>query len=154
MSLEKDLKQKKYFDPYEKSVVNIIYTAKLLESRIKKNLVPFEITVSQYNILRILNGSFPKPLSPGEIKEVMLDKGADLTRLLDRLVDKKMVERRVCPSNRRKVDLLISDLGKNTIKNIQPALQQLFKDISKNSSKKAQTQLNEVLDQIRPAIKG
>jgi len=149
MSLEKDIKQSKFDNPYEKVVVNIIYTAKMLEGEVKEILQEFGITSPQYNILRILNGAYPKPITPGDIKEVMLSKGSDLTRLLDRLDSKSFVSRVICPSNRRQIEILITDKGKKTLQDIQGPLDKMINKWGKNISLNTAKSLNQQLDQFR-----
>lgn len=90
---------------------NFIQTANWVELRIKEALSPYKLTHAQFNILRILKGNSPKPLSAGAIKERMLFENPDVTRLIDRLVQKNYVERKTCPENRRKVDISINKHG-------------------------------------------
>ncbi len=78
-------------------------------------LKPFKITTQQYNVLRILRGQHPNPASINLIIERMLDKMSNASRIVDKLVAKKLADRKVCPEDRRMVDVLITDKGiKNT----------------------------------------
>lgn len=122
MSLETDIKQKAFSSIHQKMMLNVLYTAEWLNKELGKVFKSYEITNSQFNILRILAGSNPKPLSPGEIKEVMIFKSSDLTRLLDRLEKKELVNRILCPTNRRRIDVAITDKGLNLLNEINPAI--------------------------------
>ena len=91
---------------------NFIKTASQVETRIKAALQPFGLTHAQLNILSMLSVSFPAPLSPKEIKENLVVGNPDVTRLIDRLCKKKLVDRETSPHNRRQVDIRISKEGK------------------------------------------
>ena len=100
-----------------------------------------------YNILRIVNGSFPNSVSPGYIKEVMLDKGRDLTRLVDKLVKLGYVERKLCKDNRRKMNITITQQGSDVINSIGKEINILY--TSYNLNEEEATQLSNLLDKLR-----
>ena len=100
---------------------NLLKTANSLDIEFKKVLDNFKLTHQQYNILRILKGSFPEPLSASDIKERMIFKNSDVTRLMDRLISKGYVKREVCPTNRRKIDILIAPQGLDLLDEIAPS---------------------------------
>jgi MarR family transcriptional regulator, 2-MHQ and catechol-resistance regulon repressor len=105
MSLETDINQRTFRNPQQKSMVNLIYTYHWVVERIKQFLSDEDITLQQYNILRILRGSSPKPLSTLQIRE----------RMLDRLRLKGLVEKSTAKSDKRLVDVLISDKGRKLL---------------------------------------
>jgi MarR family transcriptional regulator, 2-MHQ and catechol-resistance regulon repressor len=111
---------------------NLLKTANGLDVEFKKLLDDFKLTHQQFNILRILKGSFPKPLSASEIKERMIFKNSDVTRLMDRLALKDYIKRETCPSNRRKIDILISQKGLNLLDEIAPSAQAFIETFFKN----------------------
>src|SRR5699024_7299000 len=111
MKIEKVIKQPGFLDDYQKVIVNLIYTGNWLRDEQISLLKPYGILPQHFNVLRILKGSHPRPVSPGSIKEVMIDKASDLTRLLDKLEQKKWVNRKLCRTNRRKMDVTISKEG-------------------------------------------
>ncbi len=150
MRLEEAIKQPKFRSEHNKLMLNILYTFNWVEEPIKAVLSDFSLTLPQYNILRILKGSSSKPLSPNEIKEVMLHKKSDLTRLIDRLESKALIYRVVCPSNRRKMDITITKEGLNILDEIYPILNaktesKLQKHLTLDEAKLA----NELLDKMR-----
>lgn len=119
-------------DSYQKMVVEILHTANWLDVRICEVLSESGITHPQFNVLRILEGASPEPISVGCIKEKILFSKSDITRLIDRLVDKKLVQRVVCPDNRRKMDVTITNTGLQTIVEILPKLEVKLKSYYRN----------------------
>ncbi|MCZ2102328.1 MAG: MarR family transcriptional regulator [Chitinophagales bacterium] len=111
MEIDKVIKQGKFKDNYQKAIVNLLYTSNYFRDIHQPIFKKYEIQGQHYNVLRILKGKYPDPVTPGYIKEVMLDKGTDLTRLIDKLKKKGWVERRICPHNKRQMDITITDLG-------------------------------------------
>jgi MarR family transcriptional regulator, 2-MHQ and catechol-resistance regulon repressor len=118
MSLETDINQRTFRNPQQKSMVNLIYTYHWVVERIKQFLSEEDITLQQYNILRILRGSSPKPLSTLQIRERMLDKMSDTSRIVDRLRIKGLVEKSTAKSDKRLVDVLISDKGRKLLEKL------------------------------------
>ncbi len=134
-------------------MVEIIKTSGYIERKITEVLKEFEITPIHYNILRILKGAHPTPLSAGEIKERMLFPNPDVTRLIDRMIKRNIVERNICEKNRRKMDILITKDGIELLKKIYPKLEkatnQFFKnEINENNAKA----LTKKLEKIRNSI--
>ena len=150
MSLEKDIKQATFSSVYQKMVLNIVYTAEWLNRETNQIFKQYSITNSQFNILRILAGSNPTPLSPGAIKEVMIFKSSDLTRLLDRLEKKELVSRILCASNRRKIDVGITEKGLALLGQINPKIQEKTADFYQNKlTVEEAEQMNVWLEKIR-----
>ncbi len=108
---------------HELLMVEIIKTSGYIERKITEVLKEFEITPIHYNILRILKGAHPTPLSAGEIKERMLFPNPDVTRLIDRMIKRNIVERNICENNRRKMDILITKEGIELLRKIYPKLE-------------------------------
>ena len=149
MNIERAINQKRFESEHHKMFVNVIFTANIFDTITREVFNQFGITNPQYNILRILNGASPKPLSAGEIKRVMLFKNSDVTRLIDRLKSKDLVERTICPDNRRKMDISITKEGKALLRKIRPQLEIATEEyyqekLSASEAKK----LNELLDKI------
>lgn len=148
MKLEDEIKQKKFKTPYQKAAVNLIYTTNWLQSLYSKVLKPYQITVQQYNILRILRGQFPQPCSIKLLKERMLDKMSDASRLVEKLRQKDLLERRICISDRRNVDVLITPKGLEILQALDQ-LDAVFQENLKTLSEKEINKLNNLLDKIR-----
>jgi DNA-binding MarR family transcriptional regulator len=117
-SIEEEIQQKKFRSVFHKVVINLIYTCNWLESKQQVYFKSFGITGQQYNILRILKGQHPKSISATEIKSRMLDRNSDVSRILDRLVLKKLITKNTCPNDKRASDVLITDEGVNLLREI------------------------------------
>lgn len=150
MKLENDIKQSEFEDEYHRVVVNLIYSANWLRDEQVKLLKPYGLLPQHYNILRILKGKYPNPVSPGEIKAVMVDKANDLTRLLDKLVKKEMAVRNLCPHNHRKMDVSLTDKGVKLLEKMTLSLNTFQKEIKSRLSPKEANVLSDLLDKIRP----
>ncbi len=134
---------------HAKAYFRLIEIAHWIEKEVKEVLSPFQITHAQFNVLKILAGSHPKPLSAQDIKGRMILNSPDLTRLLDRLEAKQLVTRTICPSNRRKLDIQITKSGQKMIDNIQPqikaAVKQFFQeDLSEQEARNLYQLLSKV----------
>jgi DNA-binding MarR family transcriptional regulator len=149
MKLEDEIKQDKFESNYHKAVINIIYTANWLRDRQMEVFKAFDVLPQHYNVLRIIKGKHPEPCSPGEIKEVMLDKGNDVTRLVDKLVKKGLVKRNLCESNRRKIDLQITEKGLTFLKELNDPMKKQLSVMKKTMSEKEAGLLSDILDKMR-----
>lgn len=149
MKLEDEIKQSKFESSYQKAVINILYTANWLRDRQMEVFRAFDILPQHYNVLRIIKGKSPEACSPGEIKEVMLDKGNDVTRLVDKLVKKGFVKRHTCESNRRKIDLYITEKGLTFLKELNDPLKKQLSVMKKQMSEKEAENLSQMLDKMR-----
>ncbi|MCR9288330.1 MarR family transcriptional regulator [Saprospiraceae bacterium] len=148
MTIEEAIKQKKPFrNQHQRAVVNLIFTTNQIREKIKKALKPFGITLQQYNVLRILRGA-GEPITTSVIRERLLDKMADTSRMVDRLFQKGLVNRAVCPSDKRLVDVSLSDKGFELLEQMNNINQELDTIISEISSDEAAL-LNNLLDKIR-----
>jgi DNA-binding MarR family transcriptional regulator len=129
-------------------MLNLIYTTNWLTSKQDSLFKDSDITVQQYNVLRILRGQYPNPCSIKLIKERMLDRMSDTSRIVDKLYTKKLLERNECPNDRRSVNVIISDKGLELLKSLD-----YIDEISKQSLKSLTTAeintLNELLDKLR-----
>ncbi|MBM3437842.1 MAG: MarR family transcriptional regulator [Bacteroidetes bacterium] len=122
MKLEEAIKQKRFESPQIKAMLNIMYTSNWLMGEFRDIYKPYGITPQQYNVLRILRGKHPESVNPSEIKEVMLDKNPDITRLCDRLLAMGLIGRSIDAENRRKMNIVITDQGLHMLAQIQPLL--------------------------------
>jgi DNA-binding MarR family transcriptional regulator len=147
MSLESDIQQTRFRNEYQKTVINLIYTYNWVSEQNKKFFEREDITSQQFNILRILRGA-GKPLSTLQIRQRMLDKMSDTSRIVDRLVKKGLVKKVVCKSDRRLVDVSISDTGLELLEKLDQTSDEMDSVINKLSKEEAET-LNELLDKIR-----
>jgi DNA-binding MarR family transcriptional regulator len=148
MSLEQDISQVAFRNLQQKSMVNIIYTYHWVVERIKQFLSEEDITLQQYNILRILRGSYPRPLSTLQIRERMLDKMSDTSRIVDRLRLKGLVQKTVARSDKRLVDVVISDKGRKLLEKLDAGNVELD-GIIHGLTEEDMISLNNLLDKIR-----
>jgi DNA-binding MarR family transcriptional regulator len=148
MKIEEAIKQKNFESSFHKAMINLIYTHSWITNKTSETFKEIGITPQQYNVLRILKGKFPKVSTAGEIKEVMLDKTPDLTRLLDRLLEKEYITRTICGDNRRKIDVLITDKGLNLLEKSYPKVKSNQQLLNKLTEQEAE-QLSNLLDKIR-----
>jgi DNA-binding MarR family transcriptional regulator len=147
MSIEKEINQSKFRNEYQKSVINLIYTYNWMNEQMKLIFDQHEITAQQFNILRILRGA-GTPLSTLQIRQRMLDKMSDTSRIVDRLIKKELVKKSICKSDRRLVDIVISEKGKKILEKLDACSEQMdavFKNLSMPDARK----LNQLLDKIR-----
>ncbi len=148
MKLEEEIKQKSFKSPQQKLAVNLIYTTNWLTTHYDGFFKGLDLTTQQFNVLRILRGQYPKPCTLKLVKERMLDRMSDASRIIDKLVAKEYVLRGQCPNDRRSVNLLISDKGLALLKKLD-FIDEATKDIFKNLPVKKIEQLNQMLDQLR-----
>jgi DNA-binding MarR family transcriptional regulator len=147
MTLEKDINQQVFRSEYQKAILNLIYTFNWVNEKINKRFEPFDITQQQFNILRILRGA-GQPLSTLQIRQRMLDKMSDTSRIVDRLVKKGMVKKTISREDRRLVDVLLTDKGKKLLQSMDgmnEEMESIFKYLSNEEAKL----LNVLLDKVR-----
>ena len=151
MKIEDEIHQPRFNSPQHKAIINIIYTANAIQDVLKESLKPFQISLPQYNVLRILKGRNDGFATCGDLKEVMLDKNPDVTRLCDKLVEKKLILRSNNKSNRRQIHLRISEKGLDLLKQLEPIVNHVSID-EKSISDQSLDQLSDLLDLIRDQI--
>ena len=150
MRIEDEIKQSQFQDEHQKAMINLLYTAGWLQLRQAGAFKKFALTSPQFNILRILRGQHPRPATVALLIERMLDKTSNASRIVDRLEEKKLVTRTVCPSNRRAVDIRITPAGLALLDQIEESgVMQAAAHASLNETEARQ--LNELLDKMRDA---
>ncbi|WKV11381.1 MarR family transcriptional regulator [Marivirga harenae] len=148
MKLEEEIKQSKFENERQKAILNVIYTANWIGSVQHKIFKKHKLTSPQYNVLRILRGKFPDPLTVSSIQERMLDKMSNASRLVDKLVEKGWAERSTCMYDRRQVDVVITTTGQKLLQEIEPELSGFHNEEMVLSEADAAA-VNKALDQIR-----
>ena len=137
MGIEKEIHQEKFRSAKHKAMLNILFTNGWFTEKMKNILAPEDITPQQYNILRILRGSFPQPLSTLQIRERMLDRMSDTSRIVDRLVTKQLVKKVVCNKDRRLVDVTITEKGQNLLKRLDSQVNNMDSILSNITEKRS-----------------
>lgn len=148
MKLEDEIKQSKFRNEYHKLAVNLIFTHGWLLGKQNHAFRKHGITGAQFNILRILRGQHPNPASINLLKDRMLDKMSDASRMVDRLKSKKLVDRKICPDDRRRVEVIITKKGLDLLSeldNLNSNFDQLFSTLSKSEAKT----VSDLLDKLR-----
>jgi DNA-binding MarR family transcriptional regulator len=147
MGIEKDIQQTNFRNEFQKMGINIIYTANWLNEKMGQILATEDITQQQYNILRILKGS-DAPLSTLKIRERMLDKMSDTSRIVDRLIVKGLVEKTACIKDKRLVDITVSKKGLQLLEKLD-SLNDHIDSVLKGVSEKEAQAMNQILDKLR-----
>lgn len=147
-NIKEEIKQKKFESIYQEVVINFLFTHNWYDRMVKLGLKRFGISPQQYNVLRILRGAHPENISVGYISERMIDKDSNITRLIDKLLVKKMVTREANPENRRKMNISITDEGLLKLKEIDPIVDSTMDCFKKLTDTEANL-LNDLLHKIR-----
>jgi len=148
LKLEDEIQQKKFRSETQKLAINLTYTHNWLNAHYSAMFRTSDITMQQFNVLRILRGQYPNPCSVKLIKERMLDRMSDASRIVDKLKAKELVDRRECPVDRRSVDILITDKGLELLKSMD-SIDENFKDVFKTLTDEEMKTLNHLLDKLR-----
>ncbi len=148
MNLEKEISQKEFKSEYHKLFVNLIFTFNWISNYQTKIFNKYDLTPQQYNILRILRGQNNNPVSINLLKERMLDKMSDASRLVERLRVKGLVKRTLCEKDRRRVEVSITQKGLEKLEKLDFIDDQIQNKLSSLSKEEAE-QLNFLLDKLR-----
>lgn len=148
MSLEADIQQKTFRNEYQKAILNILYTQNYLVGRMSEVFKKFDITRQQYNVLRILRGQFPDPASINLIKERMLEKMSDSSRIVERLRLKGLIQREDGKNDKRAAEISITPAGLDLLKKMQSEVDELDNVLTGLTLEEAR-ELNGLLDKIR-----
>ena len=148
MRIEDEIKQTTFRDSFHKAHINLLFTASWLQMRQAVAFKPYGLTLPQFNILRILRGQHPLPATVALLIDRMLDKTSNASRIVDRLEEKKLVTRTVCPANRRAVDIRITVAGLALLERIEHDGVLRVSGLTQLSEAEVR-QLNALLDKIR-----
>ena len=148
MRIEEEIHQKKFRNEYQKASINLIYTNNWLTTKQKRFFAEHDITLQQYNVLRILRGQYPGSISTSAIRGRMLDRSSDASRIVDRLTKQGLVEKKICPTDKRLVDVTISEKGLKLLEKIDQSIDELDHAVGNLTVGEAQ-ELNRLLDKIR-----
>ena len=148
MELEKEINQSKFRNEYQKMIINILFTAGWLNHHNSLKLKPHGISPQQFNVLRILRGQHPNPVTINLLQERMLDRMSNASRLVEKLRQKNLVERRVCERDRRAVDVIITDQGLAVLAELDKVMIEWENECKVLSESEADT-LNRLLNKLR-----
>jgi DNA-binding MarR family transcriptional regulator len=148
MNIEEHLKTSNLPEARKLSL-SILVTAHLIDEKVASALKPFELSVQQFNVLRILRGQKGKPANLSTIQERMVSKMSNTTRLVDKLIAKDLAKRIICESNRRKVEISITENGLRLLNQVDPKVDDVEKDLIKHLDSKDIEYMTSCLDGIR-----
>lgn len=149
MSLEQSISQSKFDSEQEKLMINVIYSANLLNLITSRLFKPYELSPQQYNVLRILRGQKGESIALMDIEHRMLDKSSNVSRLVDKLISKDLVNRSVSSKDRRRIEIVITSRGLSVLKEIDVILADMNSKIKAIISDDNAKQTNRILDQLR-----
>jgi DNA-binding MarR family transcriptional regulator len=149
VKIEEAIQQKSFANEYEKLVVNLLYTSKWIEYREGQLFRKYDLTLPQYNVLRILKGQYPESASVNLLIERMIDKSSNASRIVEKLRKKGFVERKTCPEDRRRVDVIITEGGMKILKDASEELKELHGHYADVISEKEAGKINFLLDTLR-----
>ena len=148
-TIDELLKMNTANDLYKRIIVNVVYSGNWVVTSMNEILKPFDITEPQFNVLRILRGQHGKSMNLYEIQSRMVQKMSNVSRLIDKLLEKGLVSRSECPANRRRVDIIITDKGHEMLAKVDPLFLSLSDKIAQNLTAQEAGQLATLLDKMR-----
>jgi DNA-binding MarR family transcriptional regulator len=148
MNIEEEIKQQNFQSEYHKLAINLKFTDNWLSGIYSKVFRSYKISSQQFNVLRILKGQYPNPSSLILIRERMLDKESNASRLIDKLENSGFIKRVQCPKDRRQVEITINEKGLQLLEQINPEVEKLKSVMSNLNEEEART-LNNLLDKLR-----
>ena len=149
MKIEEEIKSTVPLDNSKKIILNVLYTQNVVTDKLNEVLKPYDLSGEQYNVLRILRGQKGNPANMCVIQERMLAKTSNTTRLVDKLLLKNLVTRNVCPENRRKIEVLVTQKGLDILAELDPKVREHENSFSKNLNFEELELLNQLLEKYR-----
>ena len=149
MRIEEIIKPNSPMALEKKTLLNVMYTQNVISEKFNELLKPFDLSPEQFNVLRILRGQKGKPANMSMIQERMIAKTSNTTRLVDKLLLKELVLREVCPINRRKMEITITEKGLELLLQLDPLVEAHEQSFSKNLTVAELELLNELLEKFR-----
>jgi DNA-binding MarR family transcriptional regulator len=148
MKLEDEIRQSHFENEWQKLSINLSFTYNWSKERLHSFFKEFGITMQQFNVLRILRGQFPKPVSSGDIRDRLIDKMSDTPRIIDRLCKEELVSKTVSETDKRFIDVLITPKGLDLLKLIDQNFDQMT-DFYKNLTEEEARIVNMLFDKLR-----
>jgi MarR family multiple gene transcriptional regulator MgrA len=146
-AVEDIIQQKKFADDYHRAMVGMSYLYNVIDYIQQQLFKKYGITPQQFNALRILRGQYPSPATVGLIKERMIDRNSDASRIVERLRKAELVRRVTCENDRRAVDVIITDKGLALLKKLDAVIYDIQEPL-KTLNKEEIAELNTMIDRI------
>ncbi|MBT8323904.1 MAG: MarR family transcriptional regulator [Winogradskyella sp.] len=147
--LESVIKTQQKLPVSRATIINVMFSNNWVKDELIGVLKPYDLSLEQFNVLRILRGQKGQPINLQDIQERMVNKMSNTTRLVDKLILKGFVQRTICKNNRRKVEIEITDSGLKTLKEIDPKIDTAEQQITTNLNESELQQLNTLLIKLR-----
>jgi DNA-binding MarR family transcriptional regulator len=147
--LEDILKTKQPMPLSRKTVLNVFHLNSIIKDKLLLSLKPYDLSIEQFNVLRILRGQKSQPINLQDIQDRMINKMSNTTRLVDKLILKGYVERFVCEKNRRKVEIFITEPGLKLLKNLDPVVDETEKSITATLNTEELEILNTLINKLK-----
>lgn len=149
MKLEQEIHMIGFTSPQQRAWLNLLVTVSRATASVNAVFRRGGLTEQQYNVLRILRGRYPESVNLCDIQERMIDKNSNATRLVEKLRQKDLAERHICPDNRRKVDIRITEKGMKLLSELDPELEEKIGQLFQNLDEKEIRQLDDLLEKFR-----
>lgn len=127
------------------SIISVFYANSCIKEQLLAALKPYDLSIEQFNVLRILRGQKGQAINLQDVQQRMINKMSNTTRLIDKLLKKNFVERSICENNRRKIEITITDLGLEKLKLLDPKIDAVEQQITKDLTQTELKQLNNLL---------
>ena len=149
MKIEQAIQQASFDNSLHKAVINLVYTSNWMRDKQNQLFKPYGILPQHFNVMKILKGKHPELVSPSYVKEVMLDKAPDLTRLVDKLVQKGWASRKQCEQNRRMVEIGLTDKGVKVLEVLNEQVKANAASLQNRLTETEAEQISDLLDKLR-----
>lgn len=149
MAIEEEIQTSLLLPTHKRALINILFTNNWISEEMNKVLKPFDISLQQFNVLRILKGQKGKPANLNTIQERMIAKNSNTTRLVDKLLIKGLVSKQICKSNKRKIEIFITETGVEFLIHLNKAVETREKEITNSLSYSELETISELLTQLR-----
>ena len=149
MKIEEVIKSSVALDDAKKVLLNLMYAQNVIVDKLNELLKPYDVSPEQYNVLRILRGQKGSPVNMRDIQERMLARNSNTTRLIDKLLVKNHVTRKICPVNRRKMEILITAKGLSLLEELDGKVAAYEQTFASNLTTNELQYLNQLLEKYR-----
>ncbi len=148
MNVETRIKTERPLPLPRRTIIHMLLVVHRINDSMAQALKPFDVSLQQFNVLRILRGQKGRPANLSTLNERMVSPMSNTTRLVDKLIAKGLVRRNTCPDNRRKVEIRLTEDGQATLKEMDAAVASAERELLANFSEEDLSQLNTLLDLI------
>ena len=148
MNVEERIKTDQPLPLPRRTIIHLMLINNLIGEQMSQALKPFEVSLQQFNVLRILRGQKGKPANLSTLNDRMVSRMSNTTRLVDKLIAKGLADRNTCPENRRKVEIRLTDKGRESLEAMDQAVDEAEKNLMGSFSKDELRRLNDLLDKV------